>query len=170
MDVKPADLTNEKASKLTDGELWWVVTHGIEAGKMPALSDRVSESERWRIVAFVRALQGRYPQPPSLGSPVIQAQPMQTTVANRKTPQAPAAPKRYNIKGKVLSFDRKLLVATVQHEAIEGYMEAMAMPFPLKDARAAETLKAGDLIEATLVVIADEGKWWIERVKILDKK
>jgi mono/diheme cytochrome c family protein/Cu/Ag efflux protein CusF len=171
LDIKPADLTSEKSRKLTDGDIWWVITHGIEPSRMPALKDRIGENERWQIVLFVRALQGNYPLPPPLGRPAeAQAPPPQRAAATRQTPAVPAAPQRYNLRGKIVSVDRKLQVATVEHQAIEGYMEAMTMPFPLKDARMSETLKPGDLIEATLVVAAAGGQWWLEKVIIIDKK
>ena len=171
LDIKPADLTSEKARKLTDGDIWWVVTHGIEAGRMPALRERIGENERWQIVHFVRALQGNYPLPPPLGRPVeAQAPPPLQASGPRQTPAGPPSPQSYKLKGKIVSVDRKLQAATVEHEAIEGYMEAMTMHFPLKDASLSETLKPGDLIEATLVVAAAGGQWWLEKVIITGKK
>jgi Cu/Ag efflux protein CusF len=138
---------------------------------MPALRERIGENERWQIVLFVRALQGNYPLPPPLGRPAeAQAPPPQRAAAPRQTPAVPAAPQHYKLKGKIVAVDRKLRVATVEHEVIEGYMEAMTMHFPLKDASLSETLKPGDLIEATLVVAAAGGQWWLEKVIIIGKK
>jgi mono/diheme cytochrome c family protein/Cu/Ag efflux protein CusF len=167
LDVKPADLTSEKARKLTDGDIWGVITHGIKASRMPALQGRIGESERWQIVFFVRALQGDHQLPPPLGHPVVVKAPTPNRAPESR--QTPAGPQRYKLKGKIISIDRKLQVATVEHEAIEGYMEAMTMHFPLKDARVSETLKPGDMIEGTLVVAAAGGQWWLEGVKIIDK-
>ena len=67
-----------------------------------------------------------------------------------------------------MSVDPKLQLAIVEHEASEGYMEAMTMPFPLIDTRLTATLKPGDLIEATLLVAS--GKWGLENVRITGKK
>jgi Cu/Ag efflux protein CusF len=36
---------------------------------------------------------------------------------------------RYDLKGKVTSVDKRGRTVTIAHEAIEGYMDAMAMPF-----------------------------------------
>ena len=44
---------------------------------------------------------------------------------------ASATAKRYQFKGKVVSADLLAKKATIQHEAVEGYMEAMTMDFPI---------------------------------------
>lgn len=66
--------------------------------------------------------------------------------------------RRYDLKGKVVSVDRSRREVTVDHETIPGFMEAMVMPFTLKDADALRVVEAGDQIQATLVV-ADDGYW-----------
>jgi Cu/Ag efflux protein CusF len=138
---------------------------------MPALQERIGESERWQIALFVRALQGNHPLPLPLGRLAEAQTPKpQRAATPRQTPAAPNVWQRYKLKGKIVSVERTLRLATVEHEAIEGYMEAMTMSFPLKDARMAETLKPGDLIQATLVVAATGGQWWLEKVVIIDKK
>ena len=53
---KPADLTNkERMTAMTDGEVFWKVSKGIE-GIMPAGERRMSEEERWHVVNYVRTL------------------------------------------------------------------------------------------------------------------
>ena len=53
---KPADLTNkERMTAMTDGEVFWKVTKGIQ-GIMPAGEKRMSEEERWHVVNYVRTL------------------------------------------------------------------------------------------------------------------
>lgn len=53
---KPADLTNkERMTAMTDGEVFWKVTKGIQ-GIMPAGERRMSEEERWHVVNYVRTL------------------------------------------------------------------------------------------------------------------
>jgi protein SCO1/2 len=69
--------------------------------------------------------------------------------------------RRYDLKGKVVSVDRATSEVTVDHEAIPGYMEAMTMHYPLRDADALKVLDAGDRLQATLVV-ADDGTYWLE--------
>lgn len=53
---KPADLTNkERMAKMTDGELFWKISKGIN-GIMPAGERRMSEEERWHVVNYIRTL------------------------------------------------------------------------------------------------------------------
>ena len=41
---------------MSDGELFWVVSHGIRATGMPAFAGSKDEKEIWKIVAFTRRL------------------------------------------------------------------------------------------------------------------
>jgi len=59
---------------------------------------------------------------------------------------------RYPLKGKVVSVDKRGLTVTVAHEAIPGYMDAMTMPFKLKNDRLLNDVSDGDGIQATLVI------------------
>ena len=54
---KPADLTNkERMTAMTDGEVFWKITKGIN-GIMPAGEKRMPEAEeRWHVVNYVRSL------------------------------------------------------------------------------------------------------------------
>ena len=54
---KPADLTNkERMTSMTDGELFWKITKGLQ-GIMPAGERRMkTEAERWDVVNYVRTL------------------------------------------------------------------------------------------------------------------
>ena len=65
---------------------------------------------------------------------------------------------RYELKGRVVSIDRAKGEVTVDHEDVKGYMPAMTMAFPLRDAEALKVLEAGDGLQASLV-ITDEGYW-----------
>jgi protein SCO1 len=71
---------------------------------------------------------------------------------------------RYEMRGKVLNVDRKGATVTVAHEAIPGYMEAMAMPFKLKDERAFDILAPDDRVQAILVVAGDRS--WLEELVV----
>ena len=68
--------------------------------------------------------------------------------ANAVSPNA----KRYPFKGKVVSVDRAKKTASIDHEAIEGYMGAMTMDFPIHADWAWESLKPGAEISGELVV------------------
>ncbi|HEX3187870.1 MAG TPA: cytochrome c [Pyrinomonadaceae bacterium] len=54
---KPADLTNkERMTAMTDGEVFWKITKGIN-GIMPAGERKMPEAEeRWHVVNYVRTL------------------------------------------------------------------------------------------------------------------
>jgi protein SCO1/2 len=65
----------------------------------------------------------------------------------------------FPIRGKVVSLDTAKGVVTLDHEAIPGFMEAMAMPYPLKDKNLASELHPGDRITATLLVRKTADGW-----------
>ena len=54
---KPADLTNkERMNAMTDGEVFWKITKGIN-GIMPAGEKKMpTEEERWHVVNYIRTL------------------------------------------------------------------------------------------------------------------
>lgn len=79
---------------------------------------------------------------------------------NSGPPTASAGAKRFELKGKVVSADKSEHKVTIQHEKIEGYMEAMTMPFTLLDDWVYSELKPGASIQATLVV--DQNRTWLE--------
>jgi protein SCO1/2 len=66
--------------------------------------------------------------------------------------------KRYELKGKVVSVDRVQQRVTISHEEIRDYMDAMTMPFNLKDPSIIKDILPGDAIQATLV-ISDTSAW-----------
>ncbi|HJR07281.1 MAG TPA: SCO family protein [Pyrinomonadaceae bacterium] len=67
---------------------------------------------------------------------------------------------RYELKGKIVSFNKAQQQVVIQHEAVPDFMEAMTMPFTLKEDSAYDVMRAGDRIQATLVV--DEGRTRLE--------
>ncbi len=75
-----------------------------------------------------------------------------------------AAAKRYAVTGIVLKVDaaRRSFVASIA--AIPGYMEAMAMPFSVRDGKELANLRPGAYVEFTLVV--DAGNSWVERIQV----
>jgi protein SCO1/2 len=56
------------------------------------------------------------------------------------------------LKGKIVSFNKAQQQVVVQHEEVPGFMEAMTMPFTLREDSAFDVMRAGDEIQATLVV------------------
>lgn len=63
--------------------------------------------------------------------------------------------KTFQLRGKVVSTDATHV--TLAHDAIPGFMEAMTMPYKLKDPSVVSELHPGDTITATLHVTQDEG-------------
>ena len=79
-------------------------------------------------------------------------------------PRATGPEQRYPIKGQVVSVDKRGSTVNIAHEDIPGFMEAMTMPFDLKDRRLLDQLAEGDHIQATLVVAGLRS--WLEDVVI----
>jgi protein SCO1/2 len=73
---------------------------------------------------------------------------------------------QYELKGKVLEVDGQLRRVTVAHDAIPGYMDAMTMPFVVKDEWVFGVARPGDSISAILVV--DRGQSWLENAVITE--
>jgi protein SCO1 len=75
--------------------------------------------------------------------------------------------RRYHLKGKILSIDLQQGLATINHENIPGFMEAMTMPYPVRDARLLQGLGAGDEITADVVVSSDGA--YLENIVVTKK-
>jgi protein SCO1 len=63
--------------------------------------------------------------------------------------------KVYKLRGKVVRTDAAKGEVTLNHEAIVGFMEAMTMPYKLKDASILSELHPGDVITADVLVSQD---------------
>jgi protein SCO1/2 len=61
----------------------------------------------------------------------------------------------YKLRGKVVSTNAAKGEVTLNHEAIPGFMEAMTMPYKLKDAGILGELHPGDMITADVLVSQD---------------
>lgn len=57
LNIHPAKLTDPKVSTESDGSLFWKVTTGKKP--MPAYGKRISETDRWNLVNYVRTLSKR---------------------------------------------------------------------------------------------------------------
>ena len=62
------------------------------------------------------------------------------------------AAQKYPVNGMVLSVDRAAKTMVVSCKAIPNYMEAMSMPFSVRDAKLLDDLKPGTTIDFILVV------------------
>ena len=63
-----------------------------------------------------------------------------------------ASYKTYKLRGKVVSTSPATGEVTLDHEAIPGFMDAMTMPYKLKDANILAELHTGDVLTADLLV------------------
>jgi protein SCO1/2 len=63
--------------------------------------------------------------------------------------------KTYKLRGKVVRTDSAKGEVTVDHEAIPGFMEAMTMPYKLKDSSITSELHPGDVMTADVLVSQD---------------
>jgi protein SCO1 len=75
--------------------------------------------------------------------------------ACKKTTSPPEETKRYHLVGKVISIDQQQSSAMIDGQDIPGFMAAMAMPYPVPDAKALGSLGAGDEITADVVITND---------------
>jgi protein SCO1/2 len=90
---------------------------------------------------------------------------------NRSKPEASGATsqsggKRYQLKGKVVSVDKNAGTANIDNEPVDGFMDAMVMPYTFKPANQIDQLQPGDSITAD-VVVEEPGKYWLENVKVV---
>jgi len=75
----------------------------------------------------------------------------------------PAQPvKEYQLQGEVVSVDPSAQTAMVKGGKIEGWMEAMTMEYPVKDKAEFGKLKAGEKIQAKILVQGTD--YWIASV------
>jgi protein SCO1 len=72
--------------------------------------------------------------------------------------------RRFDLKGRVVSVNKSQREVTIAHEEIKGFMDAMTMPFNVKEDWALSELAPGQSVEATLVISGD--KSWIEGFRI----
>ncbi|MEZ5308112.1 MAG: SCO family protein [Pyrinomonadaceae bacterium] len=71
--------------------------------------------------------------------------------------------KRYPFKGEVLTVDKEKKKASIKHEKIEGYMEAMTMDFEIrKPDWIWNELVPGSTVTGELVVDNKNAKYWLE--------
>jgi len=74
---------------------------------------------------------------------------------------------RYHLVGKVVSIDINDGTATIDHQAIPGYMEAMTMPYAAENPSDLKKLEPGDEIKADIVI--DQGVPLLSNIVITGK-
>jgi Cu/Ag efflux protein CusF len=78
---------------------------------------------------------------------------------------APPAEKTYELRGQVVSLSPETKTATIKHEKIGDWMDAMTMEFPVKDAAEFAKLQPDQKITATVHVRPDNYQYWITDVR-----
>jgi protein SCO1/2 len=71
------------------------------------------------------------------------------------------------LTGRVVSIDKPARSINVDGDEIPGFMAAMTMPYPVKDAAALDKLSPGDQIKAEIVV-GNEGAY-LENISLTQK-
>jgi Cu/Ag efflux protein CusF len=74
------------------------------------------------------------------------------------------AKQRYQLHGKILRMQPENRIAVIEHEKVEGWMEAMTMGFPVPSLAEYSKLKEGMVIRATVNV--NESYFWLTDVVI----
>lgn len=83
-----------------------------------------------------------------------------------ETPSAQGTVREFKLNGEVVSVNNDKKSAMINHKAIEGFMEAMTMSYPVPDPMDLEKLKAGEHITATVYQSLSEGRLWIAKVQV----
>lgn len=71
---------------------------------------------------------------------------------------------RYQLHGKVLRLRPEARISSIQHEKIDGWMEAMTMEFPVPREEDFAKLKEGAVIRATVNV--NDLNYWLTDIVV----
>jgi len=85
------------------------------------------------------------------------------------SPALPGAEKvqSYQVRGVIRELRPEKKEMIIKHETIPGYMEAMVMPFTVRDAKSFKQVAPGDTVIFTLRVTDTED--WMENVKVITR-
>jgi protein SCO1 len=72
----------------------------------------------------------------------------------------------FQVKGVVVAVKPEEKIVRIRHEEIPGYMDAMTMPFEVKDTNELAGVNAGDSVTFRMLVTETDG--WIDQIKKLD--
>lgn len=86
---------------------------------------------------------------------------------NSEAPTGQEQTRRYHLVGKVVSIDQQQATLNVDGKEIPGFMAAMTMPYPVRDAKSLSLLNPGDEITAD-VVVNNEGAY-LENIVVTKK-
>ena len=83
------------------------------------------------------------------------------TACSRQSPE-----QHFQFAGTVMSVEADARQVTVNHNAIPGFMDAMTMPYIVKDDVELAKLKPGDQFTADLVVDRENGRAWLDHIQV----
>ena len=69
-----------------------------------------------------------------------------------KMPERGAVEKKYQLEGVIVRLDAQAQTATIKHQEIKGWMEAMTMEFPVSSKEEFARLSQGQSIRANVFV------------------
>lgn len=84
-----------------------------------------------------------------------------------KKPEPAGPVNEYKLTGQVVRLDAQHRLAVIKHQKIEGWMEAMTMEFPVKDAGDFQKLKPGVHLRASVFVRPADFEYWIANVTVV---
>jgi len=83
----------------------------------------------------------------------------------KKSPEQPAKPiKTYVINGVIKALDAEHHSATIEHQEIVGWMDAMTMEFPVRTVSDYAKLQVGQKIQAKVNV--QDLEFWLSEIQI----
>ena len=140
------------SKRLTDGPVPYVPVPRLAAGQLTVRHVRVP---RLAALAGAMALFAGLLLAGCGQDSAGDASPAPEPAATEKS-EAAASVEEYTLRGTILGLDQDAKAAVINHEEIEGWMDAMTMTFPVKDDADWSKLKVGSKIRATVFVSDDE--------------
>ena len=70
---------------------------------------------------------------------------------------------RHQLHGVIQNIDPSAQTVTVKHDKIEGFMGAMTMEYPVKDAHELKDLQRGETIDG--IVFVQDTDFWLGEIK-----
>jgi protein SCO1/2 len=71
----------------------------------------------------------------------------------------------HHLKGQVVALDPASSLVTISHDKIPGFMEAMTMPFSIKDTALFRGVEVGDSVRGVVVVRRPE--IWLDSIAVV---
>jgi protein SCO1/2 len=89
------------------------------------------------------------------------------TQTTAPTPTNAAPRDLYSVTGIVVEIQAAEKYVEIKHEKIPGYMQAMTMPFDVKDTNELAGLGTGDKVIFQMIVLTNDA--WIENIRVTEK-